>query len=97
MTAPNTAAHSAGAVCCPTEASALRWDRAGWRATWPRDLIAASRGEARVYATERVFTAPDRRCGNCDGRGCMGCVFREHDHDCRNDCPSCCPDDGWTR
>lgn len=29
-------------------------------------------------------------CGNCDGRKCMGCVFREYDHDCADDCPDCC-------
>lgn len=33
---------------------------------------------------------PDPNCENCDSRGCMGCVLREWDHDCRNDCPSCC-------
>lgn len=30
------------------------------------------------------------RCRNCDGRKCMGCVFREYDHDCKHDCPDCC-------
>ena len=34
MTHPNLAAYSAGAVCCPDEATARRHDRAGWRATW---------------------------------------------------------------
>lgn len=29
-------------------------------------------------------------CSNCDGRLCMGCVFREYDHDCAHDCPYCC-------
>lgn len=29
-------------------------------------------------------------CSNCDGRKCMGCVFREYDHDCADDCPFCC-------
>lgn len=29
-------------------------------------------------------------CPNCDGRKCMGCVFREYDHDCKYDCPLCC-------
>ena len=29
-------------------------------------------------------------CPNCDGRKCMGCVFREYDHDCTRDCPTCC-------
>lgn len=29
-------------------------------------------------------------CRNCDGRRCMGCVFREYDHDCADDCPDCC-------
>lgn len=33
---------------------------------------------------------PDPDCTNCDGTGCMGCVFREYDHDCRDDCPECC-------
>lgn len=30
------------------------------------------------------------QCRNCDDRKCMGCVFREYDHDCSNDCPDCC-------
>lgn len=29
-------------------------------------------------------------CGNCDDRKCMGCVMRDYDHECRDDCPSCC-------
>lgn len=29
-------------------------------------------------------------CENCDGRKCMGCVCREYDHDCADDCPVCC-------
>ncbi len=29
-------------------------------------------------------------CDNCDGRKCMGCVFRERDHTCADDCPVCC-------
>lgn len=29
-------------------------------------------------------------CRNCDDRKCMGCVFREHDHTCKDDCPECC-------
>lgn len=29
-------------------------------------------------------------CQNCDGVKCMGCVFREYDHTCRDDCPFCC-------
>ena len=29
-------------------------------------------------------------CCNCGGRKCMGCVFREYDHDCKDDCPECC-------
>lgn len=29
-------------------------------------------------------------CPNCDGRKCMGCIFREYDHDCADDCPVCC-------
>lgn len=29
-------------------------------------------------------------CPNCDGRKCMGCIFREYDHDCADDCPLCC-------
>lgn len=39
---------------------------------------------------------PNPNCGNCDGRGCMGCVFREYDHDCKNDCPMCCRPDSDT-
>lgn len=31
-------------------------------------------------------------CDNCDGRLCMGCVFREWNHTCANDCPDCCKD-----
>ncbi|WP_157897454.1 hypothetical protein [Mycobacteroides chelonae] len=33
---------------------------------------------------------PRDYCRNCDGRKCMGCVFREYDHDCADDCPDCC-------
>lgn len=29
-------------------------------------------------------------CTNCDERKCMGCIFREYDHDCKDDCPFCC-------
>ena len=32
----------------------------------------------------------DESCRNCDGLKCMGCVFREYDHDCADDCPDCC-------
>lgn len=33
---------------------------------------------------------PERgTCCNCGGRRCMGCVFREYDHECANDCPEC--------
>ena len=31
-------------------------------------------------------------CRNCDDRKCVGCVFREYDHDCVDDCPFCCSD-----
>lgn len=34
---------------------------------------------------------PDPECENCNGRGCMGCVFREWGHVCADDCPHCCP------
>ncbi len=30
------------------------------------------------------------QCRNCDDRKCMGCVFREYYHDCKDDCPDCC-------
>ena len=33
---------------------------------------------------------PEKSCTNCDGRKCMGCVFREYDHLCADDCPECC-------
>lgn len=33
---------------------------------------------------------PRDDCPNCNGRGCMGCVMREWDHNCANDCPMCC-------
>lgn len=42
-------------------------------------------------------TKPDPNCANCDGRGCMGCVLREWDHDCANDCPFCCEDPSPSR
>lgn len=29
-------------------------------------------------------------CHNCGGMKCMGCAFREYDHDCTDDCPMCC-------
>lgn len=29
-------------------------------------------------------------CCNCGGQKCMGCVFREYDHQCADDCPDCC-------
>lgn len=38
----------------------------------------------------RRLPEPDPDCTNCDGRGCMGCVLRWYDHECRNDCPFCC-------
>lgn len=45
-----------------------------------------------VYPQGRVPMAfhQDDYCRNCDGRKCMGCVFREHPHDCADDCPDCC-------
>ena len=33
-------------------------------------------------------------CENCDGRKCMGCIFREYDHECQDDCPMCCTTPG---
>lgn len=30
------------------------------------------------------------KCSNCDGRLCMGCVMREYDHECADDCPFYC-------
>jgi hypothetical protein len=30
-------------------------------------------------------------CCNCGGQRCMGCVFREYDHECQHDCPDCAP------
>lgn len=33
---------------------------------------------------------PIYSCPNCDGRLCMGCIFREWDHGCVKDCPDCC-------
>lgn len=39
---------------------------------------------------------PNPDCDNCNGRGCMACVFREwHDY-CEDDCPLCCVCDGCT-
>mgnify|MGYP001249995501 CR=1 FL=1 len=32
-------------------------------------------------------------CQNCDAVRCMGCVCRDPDHDCVDDCPKC----GWAR
>lgn len=32
-------------------------------------------------------------CSNCDGRKCMGCVFRDWEHECEDDCPNCCVHD----
>lgn len=29
-------------------------------------------------------------CPNCDGVKCMGCVTRDPDHTCADDCPACC-------
>ena len=29
-------------------------------------------------------------CDNCGGQKCMGCVLREYNHDCADDCPECC-------
>lgn len=28
-------------------------------------------------------------CPNCDGVRCIGCVCRDLDHDCVDDCPNC--------
>lgn len=39
---------------------------------------------------------PRRDCENCDGRGCMCCVFREIHDACERDCPTCCGDDRTT-
>lgn len=38
---------------------------------------------------------PNPKCKNCNGRGCMGCVMREYEHDCIDDCPSCCSGLPW--
>lgn len=39
---------------------------------------------------------PDLGCVNCNGRGCMSCVFRSMHDACVDDCPACCgcPDCG---
>lgn len=29
-------------------------------------------------------------CCNCGGRKCMGCVMRDWEHHCADDCPFCC-------
>lgn len=36
-------------------------------------------------------------CTNCDGRKCMGCVLREYDHQCQDDCPFCCAEQNEER
>lgn len=41
---------------------------------------------------DRVRNVLAFSCMNCDGRRCMGCIFREYDHECADDCPDCCVD-----
>ncbi len=41
-----------------------------------------------------VSTDEEVECENCNGRKCMGCVLREWDHKCAEDCPSCCTWEG---
>lgn len=63
--------------------------------------VALSKNEMRHYLAtgempsgfrERVELALEfEACENCDDRKCMGCVFREYDHECGDTCPSCCP------
>lgn len=39
---------------------------------------------------EADLVANTYACANCDDRKCMGCIFREYNHNCEDDCPSCC-------
>lgn len=49
------------------------------------ELIGCARCKGLGYCGE-----PSPDCQNCQGRGCMDCVFRVYDHECADDCPSCC-------
>ena len=40
----------------------------------------------------KLILDPIYSCDNCDDRLCMGCIFREYDHECADDCPDCCED-----
>lgn len=57
----------------------------------PSGCVACGRGQAGDIHT------CEPSCENCDDRKCMGCVFREYDHECTDDCPMCCesPFQAW--
>lgn len=54
------------------------------------DLCVASHPITTRDASQTQQEPGEIDCRNCDGRKCMGCVFREHPHDCADDCPECC-------
>jgi hypothetical protein len=58
----------------------------------------AARGRWTITVSEPVENPhdPEPDCENCGGRGCMGCIFREYDHDCADNCPICCHDNFQT-
>lgn len=66
----------------------------------PRPATALSHNEMRAFLktgempeayVERVDLDMEfLSCANCDNRRCMGCVWREWDHECADDCPDCC-------
>lgn len=70
----------------------------GGREVEHRDFWFWSKAERQCERWRSLFDARPARlgrrvtaaCSNCDDRRCMGCVCREWDHDCANDCPECC-------
>lgn len=43
-----------------------------------------------ILVNEADLVANTYACSNCDDRKCMGCVFREYDHECGDACSYCC-------
>lgn len=59
--------------------------------SWDEMASYLQNGHLPVAFPERVRQAAEQDCCvNCGGQQCMGCVFREYDHTCSNDCPDCC-------
>ena len=59
-------------------------------APWPNETLPADPSTQDEVSGPQNGAESLPACRNCDGRKCMGCVLREYDHYCADDCPDCC-------